>query len=461
MATGLLLLLPSSSAIHDDLGLYLDTSSTPQTRFDGLLEDAFVTSHQKVAGNWHIPILITDNADFRLPTEVSGVVNPNATGTADDPFIIENWVLSPVRDDRVWGVTKSCQSHATTRLSDYSFGWATTLTYTTDQPLPHAVPEGRQWHAIEIRDTDAHVVIRNVEVRPLSPSSGSFQEGMLSLAAESDGLIGIYLKNADNVRIESSVVHGTETERLFRGICARNADNLAIEASVVSRTTYHAIDVRGGSGLTIKDNIVHDSRGYEGLADGVSVIGVSGATVSRNSVTDHRSAGILLIRTSQSEVVSNTVSNSRGDGVYLQGSKSIQIQSNSIRAHADDGVRSIDSTSVHINHNHISDNGLAGVRTNNGYPVDAEYNYWGCSDGPSHTACDSVAGPVDYKPWLKSAPDPPPEPSASEDSEMDDLLDTSDEEDELQETVDDTSDSTNSTLDDAVRLITGDTATIG
>jgi len=30
----------------------------------------------------------------------------------------------------------------------------------------------------------------------------------------------------------------------------------------------------------------------------------------------------------------------------------------------------------------------------------AEYNYWGCDDGPGATGCDTTTGAVDYEPWL-------------------------------------------------------------
>ncbi|HDH41345.1 MAG TPA: hypothetical protein ENG12_02925 [Candidatus Altiarchaeales archaeon] len=40
--------------------------------------------------------------------------------------------------------------------------------------------------------------------------------------------------------------------------------------------------------------------------------------------------------------------------------------------------------------------------------MDAEYNWWGCADGPGNTDCDSVSGNVDYDPWLKASKDAAP-----------------------------------------------------
>ena len=54
--------------------------------------------------------------------------------------------------------------------------------------------------------------------------------------------------------------------------------------------------------------------------------------------------------------------------------------------------------------NNIYDNTLYGLANDDtAHQVDAENNYWGCTDGPGNPGCDSVYGDVDYDPWLTEA----------------------------------------------------------
>ena len=51
-----------------------------------------------------------------------------------------------------------------------------------------------------------------------------------------------------------------------------------------------------------------------------------------------------------------------------------------------------------VNGNAVGANGLPGTT------VDAERNWWGCSQGPNHPGCDSALGTVDFTPWLTRPP---------------------------------------------------------
>jgi len=76
-----------------------------------------------------------------------------------------------------------------------------------------------------------------------------------------------------------------------------------------------------------------------------------------------------------------------------------------------DGIGGV--TDIHIHFNNIFGNTYAGVYNEDGGTLDATYNWWGDSEGPTvetpPASGDSVYGDVDYTPWLKAPLDSDPD----------------------------------------------------
>jgi len=61
-----------------------------------------------------------------------------------------------------------------------------------------------------------------------------------------------------------------------------------------------------------------------------------------------------------------------------------------------------------VHFNNIYGNEEYGILNNDTDTLNAEYNYWGCAEGPENESCDSVSENVDYDPWLKASKDSAP-----------------------------------------------------
>lgn len=328
----------------------------------------------------HPPIRIHGDDDFESP--LSGVVS--GSGTEEDPYVIEGWRIQPLHirmsnqgsDD---GVGKLCEP-APAVSTDW---WRTS-----------------RHHGIEIVGTSAHVVIRNNFVHARDKIS------VQGRTVDSRDLIGVFLKNADNVRIENNSIGSAEGTELFRGICAEGATNLEIRENSIQRTIHTSVSVKKSSMVTIDGNHILESSGYGSIADGIELNRVNGATVHGNVLNGHQSASISVFSGGNHVIQHNTMTDSRGDGLYMQDVSGPSISYNVVAWNEDDGIRLVDSSNVRANFNNIHDNGLLGVR--NGFdPTDAEHNWWGCEDGPGNPGCDEVDVNVDSNPYLSS-----PEPDA-------------------------------------------------
>lgn len=329
----------------------------------------------------HLPIRIRSNDDFELPTAISGVTQ--GSGTPHDPYIIEGWDLTPLYIR--WGPTGADdRGVACTPVNFNGIGF------------------GVQRHAIEIVDTDAHVVIRNNWIHPYTLTDVG------NIYVDSKFLIGILLKNADNVRIENNVLGQDDGEMLFRGVCARNVEDLVIEDNKIQHTVYHPLQVFDSQTVKINNNVITDSLGYldNAEADGITVSSTDDLTIENNLVRDQARMGIRITWSPQAKILSNTVTDNGlhalGDreGISVTASWAALIQKNVVRNTPEEGIFVWDTNAVTVRWNNLEDNGV-GVRSF-GTELMAEENWWGCTGGPGNSGCDDVTGPVDYDPWLTS-----------------------------------------------------------
>lgn len=121
--------------------------------------------------------------------------------------------------------------------------------------------------------------------------------------------------------------------------------------------------------------------------------------------------------------IHNVTAEANRVGLYTVLTERTRLDNSTIRANEHEGVRLFGAKRASIEQTYIEDNGHAGVELEGGYGdhrlrdnhiagnlwglsaysmsygADAEYNWWGCPDGPDHDDCDPAFGDVDYDPW--------------------------------------------------------------
>ncbi len=144
---------------------------------------------------------------------------------------------------------------------------------------------------------------------------------------------------------------------------------------------HGAIYCYDATGVDIIGNIlrnVHNGNGIKWGDGGQPVTGI----VKCNAVHDTILNGIQIEDDESSLTIEkNTIYNAGADGIL-------------IRSNAD-------ASKITIFDNNIYGNTVNGLTNNDAvHQVDAENNWWGCATGPGTSGCDTVAGLVDYVPWL-------------------------------------------------------------
>lgn len=333
---------------------------------------------------YHPPILVAGDAEFLLPTSGVG----GGSGTPEDPYVIQGWVLMPFNPLTTGDADNGC-----------SF-------------LPLPVPFANQGmaHALEIRDTTAHVVIRNNLFRPLDPRGPFVEERVLAQVGDSRWLSAIFLHNVQNVTIEANTFQGT-----FRGICVTQdlpgpaplvahpgggprSLNLVIAGNRIERTGVDPVKVIKADGVTITKNVIDTSGGVPNVAlpRGVFAMDVTGLVVSHNVVTHHWN-GVVLLAAGRAVVDHNELSNNR-DGLGYRQSDFVTVTKNVITRN---GIGVLGRFPSVVHDNNIHGNG-AGVVNAPQDVLDAENNWWGCSTGPNTPGCDGVSSRIDFDPWRSS-----------------------------------------------------------
>lgn len=301
-------------------------------------------------GDDHPPIRIHGDEQFLLPS--SGVTG--GSGSADDPYRISGWTVRPLHAKRVDspddGVGERCK------------------------PSPIVTPaqfRTVRLHAIEIVDTTAHVVIENVTVLPRADQAN----GMV----DSRHLIGILLRDADNVTIRNVTVGQADGPRLYRGICVRNSDDLRVVDSTVQRTVSDGVQVHDSLGVDVVGSTVVNATGGEVHSGIIDIETVTDVVIQGNTIRDHASRGVSVgSQTSDVAIHDNVVTDMGSAGVWVGDADSVAVHGNNIEGNEGYGLRSTDAF------------------------VNATKNWWGCPDGPDDPDCDGVSGDVDYDPWLTS-----------------------------------------------------------
>jgi len=183
-----------------------------------------------------------------------------------------------------------------------------------------------------------------------------------------------------------------------------------------------AIWVVGYSEVLITGNNIHD-YGWMGIV--VDGLNYDTVTIEDNTITGWGPTiqtgqnGIQVSRGAYAKIFSNTITDNVYTGEDWWASGIIfydglgEVVGNLIKENqvGIDGIGGV--TDIHIHFNNIFGNTYAGVYNEDGGTLDATYNWWGDSEGPTvetpPASGDSVYGDVDYTPWLKAPLDSDPD----------------------------------------------------
>ncbi|KXA94528.1 hypothetical protein AKJ65_04150 [candidate division MSBL1 archaeon SCGC-AAA259E19] len=273
----------------------------------GDLSDSFeVTSGELTS---HAPIKIDGNSDFSDGDDV-GVINPGATGTESDPYIIENWITDASSDDGIW-----------------------------------------------IEDTTVHFIIRNCAVE----KGGNSYDG-IHLSNVTNGGIennrfygnnhGVFLKESTNNTIKNNTVENSSSTAIrLTSICKHNT----IRNNVVRNSDGGGI---GLNGARTEWNIIENNTLEDGSTSGISLNCCDHNTVKNNFVENYfkgirsstvkgwkgkyhtienntckkNSNGIFLYNSSKNTIVNNTCSNN-DNGIVLTGDSDGGYSNNNVLYH--------------------------------------------------------------------------------------------------------------------------------
>jgi parallel beta-helix repeat protein len=352
----------------------------------------------------HAPIYIDGNADFS-DADDDGVINPGATGTENDPFIIQGWDI-----------------------------------------------DASSTNGIYIEHTDAYFIIRNCYIHDGDPSfsEGIFLEGVSNGKIENSNIVnnekGIYLWiGCYNVTISNNSIHSNDLAGIFFDY---SSNNLIINNSIYDNSfdgiyfdesPYNTISQNHISGnrygiypdyLSPFINI-HNNSIFSNNQNGIYLDGTHNHTISNNSIYSTTGSGILIDLSpnnliSYNNIYSNTAggislwpasdniisnnnifSNDRGI-TLLQGSSNNSFSHNNISQNTDWGIRDSESPDNEFINNYIDSNGGFGIKLdhslnltvkdnvfyNNGIVVDGnQVPYWN-----SHTILNNTANdrPIYY-----------------------------------------------------------------
>lgn len=360
----------------------------------------------------HPPIAIRGDDAFSDP--LSGVVNPHAAGTAEDPYVIEGWDLTPLRV-QLWDLGASPAGYECASTANPSF-------------LGFDMEGQREFfHGIEIKDTTKHVTIRGNWIHARAPEQVVYPGGPVLVRVDSEGLSGILVENASNVRLEGNTIGDADAAapRLQRGVCARDATNLAIAGNTALNTIHNMVETIRGDGVAITGNVFAGSRGFGPSlqAAGVRTFGTTNVLLENNRVSGHAGPGLHVGISEGARILGNTVEGNGlattevRAGIRVGVAHNAVVRDNLVRDNHGYGVYVSNAQGVQVHDNNLVGNcpttpnapacgqlGFVGLKNNcDTCPVDATLDWWGCTGGPGAAGCDRAEGQVTVVP-SRSAP---------------------------------------------------------
>jgi len=246
-------------------------------------------------------ILIEGNDNF---TAANGVIS--GSGTLEDPYIIENWVISAENAHGIW-----------------------------------------------IRNTTSYFIIRNclVENGDIHWHDGIHLDNVVNGRIENNtcenNRHGIYLSYSSNNTLTDSALKGNE-----RGVQFSNSNNNNVENCVIENNKWRGIALEESVNNTITNCVVENSfRGIELYWSDNNTI--ADCVVENN----YNQCGILIANASDNNVIENNNSSNNTRGIYIADSLEITIKNNVFE---NDGIFIWGENVYHFNTHEIENNTVNG-----------------------------------------------------------------------------------------------------
>jgi parallel beta-helix repeat protein len=293
--------------IHTD-AMYLQ--NTAQSVLD-LIREAGLS----MACTFHSPIEIYSNADF---TAANGVIW--GSGTSTDPYIIGGWNI-----DASTGI------------------------------------------GIDIRNTDAHFIIRDVCVH--SGIMGSlFPHDGISIWDASNGTIetstlwenrwGISLFNDRDMRIKDNTI----SKNGETGIFLMDSQNTEIVNNDIFENEINGIGLVQSDQIVISENELHENEEY-----GIFIYESFDVTIEYNAVAENGKSGIGIGDSNNITISHNDVIENDESGIWITSSHEIRAIDNRVNSNDEVGISISDgSSNIQIDGNIVSNNDFSSL---DGYGV--------------------------------------------------------------------------------------------
>jgi parallel beta-helix repeat protein len=225
----------------------------------------------------HDPIYINGNHSFTSQNGVTG-----GSGTPSDPYVIEGWEINASTD-----------------------------------------------YGVEIRDTDAHFIIRHVYVH----SGGS------SYSA-------IRLFNVTNGRVENATLSDSKY-----GLEVISSASISVKGNDISLADQAGIYTDDSTDLVIGGNNFFSNY------IGIRPTGSTGVSITGNNVTGN-DIGIWPTGSTGLNITGNNASSNSAYGIYLYYQADLAVSGNVLLNNADSGIRLSSSTNITLEDNILADNGV-------------------------------------------------------------------------------------------------------
>jgi len=326
----------------------------------------------------HAPIFIDDDSDF---TPENGVTS--GSGTAHDPYIIENWDINSTAEDcihisntRSHFVVRNVLLHDSDQMSNDGIAFSNV----TSGRIEDSTIVLLRW-GIRLVICSNNVVIRNnasdnaISVYLVTSKDNEVIDNSLS-----GNINGIYLQASSNINIEANNITSSGT-----GIWIESSSENNITRNIVTYSTGSGLLLyQGGGWNNIVGNIL--SSNDNGITVAVGYSSSYHNFIALNNITLNRGIGISL-RGSYNTIIFNTIQLNRYGGMQI-------VESNGNAFYNNNFVNNTCQAVSYNSFNNVWDNGVEGNYWSNYTGTDFDH------DGIGNSWHEIDASNIDHYPLM-------------------------------------------------------------
>jgi parallel beta-helix repeat protein len=207
---------------------------------------------------------------------------------------------------------------------------------------PYIIDELRGRSRLELRDTTAHVVVRDLKL-----GTGSFQWF-------GDAIL---VQSAANVTVEDVSVTSFQY-----GVHAVDSEDLVVRGSTFMEQVFHGVFVERGSGIRIEDSTFERTQTGGIVSRGTRDLGITNNTFDHAGRTSGRiSSSVLVVEGRGVDVSYNTIDAGASSGIFLEVVEDYHVDGNEIRDAAGHGIWLDTSSLGTANRNRVTGSGSTGL----------------------------------------------------------------------------------------------------